>query len=91
MTTQPNEETSAGTDNGAGGSQGSVNEAPLAVAPAAMGSGSATPIAAPAALVDHGVTGDIADGRVDPDQEAFNSGEDEVGGSDGPVGGTVRP
>jgi len=88
MTTQPNEETSS---DSAGGSQQSVNEAPLAVAPAAMGSGSATPIAAPAALVDHGVTGDIANGRVDPDQEAFTSGEEEVGGSDGPVGGTARP
>jgi len=64
--------------------------APLAAAPAAMGSGSATPLAVPAAFAGSGVTDNDAD-TEDPDREAFLSGEDEVGGAGGPEGGTRRP
>jgi hypothetical protein len=66
-----------------------VGTAAASVAPAAMGSGSATPLAAPEVL--GGESNSAAGATGGPDDEAFASGEDEVGGSGGPAGGTARP
>jgi hypothetical protein len=92
--TEANEERTTGTAGNGGdvpGAEPDANAVPLAVAPGGMGSGSALPIVAPAALDDQGAAGGGPDGGGNPDREAFNSGEDEVGGSGGPVGGTARP
>jgi hypothetical protein len=87
-TYEPPSENDGGGDDQRGGG---VGDAAAAVAPAAMGSGSATPIAAPEALVGSDETAGGSGAGGDPDREAFNSGEDEVGGTGGPAGGTVRP
>jgi hypothetical protein len=91
--TQPVDEPNTGnTSRETGEDTAGDLPAPLAAAPAAMGSGSATPLAAPAAFAGSGVTDNDGDNDRDaPDREAFLSGEDEVGGSDGPAGGTRRP
>jgi hypothetical protein len=62
---------------------------PVAAPPAAFGGGTGGPIAPVA--VTGGALSDDNDQRDAPEREARNSGEDELGGSDGPAGGTKRP
>jgi hypothetical protein len=96
--TERNDEMATGTagdgsdDRDATGGSGDGAGVPPAVAPAAMGSGGGTPLAVPGVLAGtRDAEGEVGGGSADPDEEAFRSGEDEVGGSGGPAGGTARP
>ncbi|RZS87351.1 hypothetical protein EV189_2777 [Motilibacter rhizosphaerae] len=81
MTVTPDEPTGSTTDD----------EGVGLIAPAISGgssSGTGPGVVPVAPIVEGGGEGVRDD---DPDDEAFRSGETEVGGSDGPVGGTPGP